>query len=135
MSWDHQQYVDFINKHAPAADRKSLLQASSKPFVSKDIPKRGKPPKIFVTYYSMPDWLDIFSSPPKSLAAPNVRLDSRLGNTPFHQIIGEYKHAAQKHQDKVAACLDRIDSFPSGKASTASNSDFSRFCTVYRLLR
>ena len=116
MSWDHQEYVDFINKHAPAADRKSLLQASSKPFVPKDIPKRGKPPKIFVTYYSMPDWLDIFSSPPKSLAAPNVRLDSRLGNTPFHQIIGEYKHASQKHQDKVVACLDRIESFPSGKA-------------------
>ncbi len=116
MSWDHQQYVDFINKHAPAAVRKSLLQANSKPFVPKDIPKRGKPPKIFVTYYSMPDWLDIFSSPPKSLASPKVRLDSRLGNTPFDHIIGEYKHAAQQHQDKVAACLGRIDSFPSGKA-------------------
>ncbi len=116
MSWDHQQYVDFINKHAPAAVRKSLLQDNSKPFVPKDIPKRGKPPRIFVTYYSMPDWLDIFSSPPKSLASPKVRLDSRLGNTPFDQIIGEYKHAAQQHQDKVATCLGRIDSFPSGKA-------------------
>jgi hypothetical protein len=116
MSWDHQQYVDFIKKHAPAAVRSSLLQANSKPFVPKDNPKPGKPPKIFATYYSMPDWLDIFSSQPKSLASPTVRLDSRLGKAPFDQIIGEYKHAAQLHQDKVLACLARIESFPSGKA-------------------
>jgi hypothetical protein len=45
MSWDHQQDVDFINKNAPSADRRSLLQTSSKPVVSKDIPRRGKPPK------------------------------------------------------------------------------------------
>lgn len=119
MSWDHQQYVDFIRKNAPAADRRSLLQANSRPFVSKDAPKRGKPPKIFATYYSMPDWLDIFSSPTKSLASPKVRLDSRLGKVPFGQIIGEYRHAAQQHQDKVIACLDRVDSFSSGKALLA----------------
>lgn len=119
MSWDHQQYVDFIKKHAPAADLGSLLQANSKPFISKHAPNRGTPAKLFVTYYSMPDWLDIFSSQPKSLASPQVRLDSRLGKVPFGQIIGEYRHAAQQHQDKVTACLNRIDSLPSGQALVA----------------
>ncbi len=119
MSWDHQKYVDFIKKEAPAADRSSLLQASSKPFTSKNVPKRGKRPQIFVTYYSMPDWLDIFSSPPKSKASPNVRLDSRLGKVPFSQMIGEYRHAAQQHQDKVTALLALIETFPSGKALLA----------------
>jgi NleD-like pathogen effector protein (putative zinc metallopeptidase) len=119
MSWDHQKYVDFIKKEAPAADRSSLLQASSRPFVPKDPPKRGKSPQIFVTYYSMPDWLDIFSSPPKSKASPNVRLDSRLGKVPFSQMIGEYRRAAQQHQDKVTALLALIDTFPSGKALLA----------------
>jgi hypothetical protein len=119
MSWDHQKYVDFIKKEAPPADRSSLLQANSRSFVPKDLPKRGKPPRIFVTYYSMPDWLDIFSSPPKSKAAPNVRLDSRLGKVPFSQMIAEYRHAAQQHQEKVTALLTLIDSFPSGKAVLA----------------
>ena len=119
MSWDHQKYVDFIKKEAPAADRSSLLQASSRSFTPKDAPKRGKPPQIFVTYYSMPDWLDIFSSPPKSKASPNVRLDSRLGKVPFSQMIGEYRHAAQQHQDKVMALLALIDTFPSGKVLLA----------------
>jgi hypothetical protein len=119
MSWDHQKYVDFIKKEAPAADRSSLLQASSRSFTPKDAPKRGKHPQIFVTYYSMPDWLDIFSSPPKSKASPNVRLDSRLGKVPFSQMIGEYRHAAQQHQDKVMALLALIDTFPSGKALLA----------------
>jgi hypothetical protein len=119
MSWDHQKYVDFIKKEAPAADRSSLLQANSKSYVPKDKPKRGAPPKIFVTYYSMPDWLDIFSSPPKSQASPNVRLDSRLGKVPFSQMIGEYRHAVQKHQDQVIALLALIDTFASGKALLA----------------
>ena len=119
MSWDHQKYIDFIKKEAPAADRSKLLQTSSKAFTPKDPPKRGTPPKIFVTYYSMPDWLDIFSSPPKSKASPNVRLDSRLGKVPFSQMIGEYRHAAQQHQDKVTKLLELIDTFPSGKALMA----------------
>ena len=51
MSWDHQAYVDFIKKHAPATDRATLLQANARPFVSKDAPKRAPPSKIFVTYY------------------------------------------------------------------------------------
>ena len=119
MSWDHQKYVDFIKKEAPAADRSSLLQANSRSFTPKDPPKRGKSPQIFVTYYSMPDWLDIFSSPPKSKASPNVRLDSRLGKVPFSQMIGEYRHAAQQHQDKVTALLALIDTFASGKALLA----------------
>jgi hypothetical protein len=119
MSWDHQKYIDFIKKEAPAADRSKLLQTDSKPFILKDPPKRGAPPKIFVTYYSMPDWLDIFSSPPKSLASPNVRLDSRLGKVPFSQMIGEYRHAAQQHQDKVTKLLELIETFPSGKVLLA----------------
>ncbi|SEP46954.1 hypothetical protein SAMN02990966_06745 [Rhodospirillales bacterium URHD0017] len=119
MSWDHQKYIDFIKKEAPAADRSKLLQTISKPFVLKDPPKRGAPPKIFVTYYSMPDWLDIFSSPPKSLASPHVRLDSRLGKVPFSQMIGEYRHAAQQHLDKVTKLLELIETFPSGKVLLA----------------
>lgn len=119
MSWDRQKYVDFIKKEAPAADRSSLLQANSRAFTPKDPPKRGKSPQIFVTYYSMPDWLDIFSSPPKSKASPNVRLDSRLGKAPFSQMIGEYRHAAHQHHDKVTALLALIDTVPSGKALLA----------------
>ena len=29
MSWDHQKYIDFIKKEAPAADRSKLLQTLS----------------------------------------------------------------------------------------------------------
>jgi|SRR5882757_4596726 len=116
---DYEVAVKLIKAKAKDADYRLLVKANSKPFVQKDAPKRGAPPKIFVTYYSMPDWLDIFSSPPKSLASPNVRLDSRLSSTPFDHMIAEYRHAAQKHQDKVVACLDRIASFPSGKALLA----------------
>ena len=100
---DYQQYADFIKKNAPAAQRATLLAANSKPFADKGGAKAAKP-KIFVTYYSMPDWLDIF------------KFEARLKKGPLDHVIAEYKHAAQKHQDKVALCLDRISTFSSGKA-------------------
>jgi hypothetical protein len=97
MSWDHEQYVDFVTRHSPAAVRAGLLRAASKPY-------GDKYPKIFLTYYSMPDWLDVFS------------FEKRLTTVSFTQMIGEYKHAAQKHQDNVAKNLDRIASYATGKA-------------------
>lgn len=100
---DFQQFADFIKKNAPAAQRASLLAANSTPFVDKGAAKTAKP-KIFLTYYSMPDWLDIF------------KLEARLKKGPLDPLIAEYRYVARKHQDKVAACLDRIATFPSGKA-------------------
>jgi hypothetical protein len=103
MAWDYDQYADYIKKHAPASERSSLLKADAKPFVPKG-DKAGKPAKIFATYYSMPDWLDIF----------NFR--TRLEKTPFEHMMKDYRHQVQKHQDKVIECLDRINGFASGKA-------------------
>jgi hypothetical protein len=45
-----------------------------------------------------------------------MALDKRLGTTPFDHMIAEYKHAAKKHQDKVAEALDQIASVRSGQA-------------------
>ena len=55
MRLDHDQLVDYVRKHAPLAERGSLTRAASKPY-------DAKYPKIFLTYYSMPDWLDVFST-------------------------------------------------------------------------
>src|SRR5262245_54734507 len=98
MTWDHARFVDFVRTHAPPAERSNLLQAAQRPY-SSDYPK------IFLTYYSMPDWLDVFSSRSMhdpAILHPKTTLQHRLATTPFHQMIGEYKHAAKKHQDKVA---------------------------------
>jgi Effector protein len=100
---DYQQFANFIRTNAPTAQRASLLTANSRPFADKNGPTAGKA-KIFLTYYSMPDWLDIFN------------FEAHLKKGPFDHVIAEYKHAAQKHQDKVAACVDRISTFASGKA-------------------
>jgi Effector protein len=114
MSWDHEQYVKFVRKQALTAKGGSLflLQAASKPYSDEHS-------KLFLTYYSMPDWLDVFSSAPsydRGLARPRMAFDKRLGTTPFDHMIAEYKHAAKKHQDKVAEALDQIASVRSGQA-------------------
>jgi len=104
MSWDHERFVDFVRKHAPSAEQGSLVPAASKPY-------SGKHPKIVLTYYSMPDWLDVFSSAAahdRGLAQPHVEFQKRLGTTPFNRMIAEYKHAAKKYQDKVAEALPRL---------------------------
>ena len=112
MNLDHDELVDFVRKHAPLAERGSLIRAASRPYDPKH-------PKLFMTYYSMPDWLDVFSSAPghdRGLAQPHVEFQKRLDKTPFKRLIAEYKYAVKNYHDKVAKALDRIAHFPSGRA-------------------
>jgi Effector protein len=104
MPWDYDQYVNYIKKLAPPAELSALLKAPSTPFVPKDGKRKGKATKIFATYYSMPDWLDIFS------------LQNHLQKTPIEHMIKDYRHTAEKHQKQVIDCLDMINVFSSGKA-------------------
>ena len=72
-----------------------------------------------MTYYSMPDWLDVFSTTAahdNGLAHPHVAFQKRLGKTPFNRMIAEYKHAVKKYHDKITDSLDWIAFFPSGRA-------------------
>ena len=112
MSWSHEKFVDYVRKHAPLAERGSLTRAATKPYDAKYT-------KIFLTYYSMPDWLDVFSTNAahdRGLAHPHVAFQDRLGKTPFYRMIAEYKHAMKKYQDTISDALDWIAFFPSGRA-------------------
>ena len=112
MSWAHEKFVKYVREHAPLAERGSLTRAASKPY-------DAKYPKLFLTYYSMPDWLDVFSSNAahdRGLAHPHVEFQNRLGKTPFYRMIAEFKHALKKYHDKVSDALDWIAFFPSGRA-------------------
>jgi hypothetical protein len=113
MSWDFDKFVDYLKKHVPAAERGALLKAPSIAFVPKDGKNKGKPTKIFATYYSMPDWLAIFSQ------GGHVSLQKQLQARPIDHMIKEYRHAAEKHQQDVIDCLDMINVFSAGKALVA----------------
>jgi hypothetical protein len=98
-SWDFAQCADFVTRNAPPALRRALLRPTSKQF-------NAKYPNISVTYYSMPDWLDIFKFGP-----------GRVGGRKFDSIAHEYQFAAQKYQNKVVELLGVIDGQPGvGKA-------------------
>jgi hypothetical protein len=87
---DHSTYVDFVRKNAPAGLRRSLLLPASKPYDAK------KYPNIAVVYYSMPDWMHIFS------------LGPGFAKRPFVSILAEYRFIAGRYQDKVSEVLDAI---------------------------
>ena len=71
----------------------------------------------FATYYSMPDWLNIFSQQGK------ISLQNQLVKTPIDHMIKEYRHAAEKHQGEVIDCLDMINVFSAGTFIGAEGAD------------
>lgn len=52
MDWS--DYYAFVKKRASRVDRRALLSAST-------IKYNSKYPNVFLTFYSMPDYLDIFN--------------------------------------------------------------------------
>ena len=102
IAWDYQEYAAYIKKSGPMSASANLLQANLKPYHAKGV---NKPPRLFITYYSMPDWLDIFTFE-----------GFDLQKTPFASMVGRYKQSVQKHQKEVGDLLDQIVSTKSGQA-------------------
>jgi hypothetical protein len=98
MSWDFAQCADYVKKNASPGLRRALLLPASKKFDSKF-------PNISVTYYSMPDWLDIFKLGP-----------DRIRGKKFHSVAHQYQFVAHKYQDDVVKLLGAIDGPLVGKA-------------------
>src|SRR5262249_36985903 len=90
MGWSHDDCVTFVQRNAGA--HSPLLSAAS-------VRYHSKYPNIFVKYYSMPDWLDIFSFGP------------RMGKRKFDSVVHEYRFAVQKYQQNVSGLLDVIAGF------------------------
>ena len=93
MSWAHEKFVKYVREHAPLAERGSLTRAASKPY-------DAKYPKLFLTYYSMPDWLDVFSSNAahdRGLGAPARRIPEPPG-----------QDAVLSHDRRIQACAEEI---------------------------
>ena len=110
MRLDHDQLVDYVRKHAPLAERGSLTRAASKPY-------DAKYPKIFLTYYSMPDWLDVFSPPghDRGLAQPHL-VPGAPGQDAVHTPDRRVQACDEKLPRQIADALNRIAHFPSGRA-------------------
>jgi Effector protein len=90
----HWKYVDFVTKNVPRALRGPFLQPASLP-VDKGYSN------ILVTYYSLPDWLDIFS------------MDlSRRASAMAHQ----YQFAIKKYKQRVTDAFSPIAGSPTGRA-------------------
>ena len=87
MDWA--EYSDFVKKHASPADRRTLLSAST-------IQYNAKFPNISLTFYSMPDYLDIFN------------YQSRLNTAKFITLVHEYQFVASDYHRQLTECLDAI---------------------------
>src|SRR4029077_6162183 len=62
MVWDHRKLLDYIKKSAPVSASTNLLKANFKAYRTKGlVPAVDRSPRLFITYYSMPDWLDLFT--------------------------------------------------------------------------
>jgi hypothetical protein len=136
MGWDFQKCIDFIRKNAPKADFSNLMRAASRPYGDKRT-------KIFLDYYSMPDWLAIATTavvPGGALPSAKgplvnvlIEMESEAGRSlsevflfnymsptdlkqAFASLVAAYRRAAKNHQDGVAALLDQIAGKNSGKA-------------------
>jgi hypothetical protein len=93
IAWDYQEYAAYIKKSGQISASTNLLRANFMPYRAKGI---SKPPRLFITYYSMPDWLDIFTFE-----------GFDLQKTPFASMVGRYQQSVRKHQKEVVALLDR----------------------------
>jgi hypothetical protein len=98
MAWGHEKIIKYLRANAPGKELPALLQTASKRYSSTY-------PNIYMTYYSLPDWLDVFD------------LDKRLDQgKALSDLIAEYRFVAKKYQEKLAGLLDMIACYGSGKA-------------------
>jgi hypothetical protein len=102
IAWDYQEYAAYIKKSGPMSASTNLLKANFKPYHAKGV---SKPQRVFITYYAMPDWLDIFTFE-----------GFDLQKTPFASMVGRYQQSVRKHQKEVGALLDQVVSTKSGQA-------------------
>jgi hypothetical protein len=136
MGWDFTKSVDFIRKNASKPDFPGLMRAPSRPYGDMRT-------KIFLNYYSMPDWLTIATTsvvpggavPTAEGPIINVlmEMESEAGRClsevflfnymsptdlklAFISLVAAYRRAAKTHQDGVAALLDQIALRKSGQA-------------------
>jgi hypothetical protein len=119
IAWDYQEYAAYIKKSGPMSASTNLLQANFMPYRAKGV---SKPPRLFITYYSMPDWLDIFTFE-----------GFDLPKTPFASMVGRYQQSVRKHQQEVRPLLDQIVSTGSGQAllTELSSTRFSVYVMPY----
>jgi len=119
IAWDYQEYAAYIKKSGPMSASTNLLQANFMPYRAKGV---SKPPRLFITYYSMPDWLDIFTFE-----------GFDLPKTPFASMVGRYQQSVRKHQQEVRPLLDQIVSTKSGQAllTELSSTRFSVYVMPY----
>jgi hypothetical protein len=119
IAWDYQEYAAYIKKSGQISASTNLLRANFMPYRAKGI---SKPPRLFITYYSMPDWLDIFTFE-----------GFDLQKTPFASMVGRYQQSVRKHQKGVVALLDQIVSTKSGQAllTEVSSTRFSVYVMPY----
>ena len=123
MVWDHRQLLDYIKKSAPVSASTNLLKANFKAYRTNGlVPAVDRSPRLFITYYSMPDWLDLFTFQAYDLP-----------RTPFASMVGRYQQSALNHQAEVGACLDEIASIKSGQAllTEISSTPFSVYVMPY----
>lgn len=98
MAWGHEKIIKYLKANAPKKELSALLHTASKRY-SKTYPN------IYMTYYSMPDWLDVFD------------FDRQLDKgKELSDLIAEYRFVAKKYQETLAALLDGIACHGSGKA-------------------
>jgi hypothetical protein len=85
-----------IKKQARPGVVKTLLRPASMSYSKKF-------PNIFLDYYSMPDWLDVFCFGP------------RIGERRFESLVHEYQHAFHKNHEKLADILHDIEGSGCGR--------------------
>ena len=114
-SWDYGAAADFVQKNAQPGMARELLRAATTP-LDKNYPN------IFVTYYSLPDWLATYSQPGPSrfLASSQPHFKrAAIRQRPFLQVVHEYRFAAHKYQGDVAEAFAPISGGKTGQALLA----------------
>jgi hypothetical protein len=111
-SWDYAEAVDFVQKNAQPGTARGLLRAASTPLDTNY-------PNIFVTYYSLPDWLVTYSQPGPSrfLASSQPHFKrTAIRRRPFLQLVHEYRFAAHQYQQDVVEAFAPIRGGKTGQA-------------------
>jgi hypothetical protein len=136
MGMDYKQCVAFLRKYASPAELRDLMRTAATTFSYKHT-------RIFLTYYSMPDWLAItdtaavpgaavpgaepFGDVLRAMSVESARpavgafiidnsLESSVRKGAFRHLVEAYKSAAKEHQKSVADCLNCFIGLGSGRA-------------------
>jgi len=96
-TWPHRTYVQYVEKHAQGRDIVELQY----PY---DEPLDGGSPKILLSYFSMPLWMDTL----------DIGFDDREAT--FKHILHKYRAAAKEHVSQVREQAGTINKFRTGQA-------------------